>query len=149
MSPKDSHKYYKSVKCMNFLCNKTCVEVSMTDLWLSIHHNVHWYLIWYGLLLHEVFLTLIIRAPRWVGHRCIQDLGDEERVAYRVMGFNWFLGMPYIWVNHRLQTDLIERWHIEYNTFHLSTREVMITLEDVYQILWVPSHGDAIRMIML
>ena len=50
--------------------------------------------------------------------------------------------------NYGLLTVLAKRWHNKNNTFHLPTREVMITLEDVYQILRVPSHGVVIRMIM-
>lgn len=64
------------------------------------------------------------------------------------MGFSYLLEIPHIWENHGLLTTLEKRWHREYNTFHLPTREATITLEDVYQILHVPIHGDAVSIIM-
>ena len=92
---------------------------------------------------------MIIRAPRLVGHQCVPDLDTKGRMTLRYMGFGWLLVMSYIRANNMLLTVLAERWHSEHKTFHLPTREVTITLEDVYQILQVHSHGDVVRMIML
>lgn len=45
--------------------------------------------------------------------------------------------MPAIRANRGLLTALCERWHSETCSFHLPTGEAMITLEDVYRILWI------------
>ncbi|KAH9304981.1 hypothetical protein KI387_009385, partial [Taxus chinensis] len=37
-----------------------------------------------------------------------------------------------------LTVSLIERWDLRTNVFHLPTREMTITLEDVYRILRLP-----------
>jgi hypothetical protein len=49
--------------------------------------------------------------------------------------------MPDLRVNHGLLTALVEGFHSEMNTFHLPQGEMMVTPEDVYQILRVPFHG--------
>lgn len=52
--------------------------------------------------------------------------------------------MPDIHVNHGLLTALVERFHSEHKTFHLSTREMTITLEDIYRILRIPFIGGRV-----
>ena len=44
---------------------------------------------------------------------------------------------------------VVDRWHSEHKTFHLLTSEATITLEDVYRILHVLSHNNAVSIIML
>lgn len=43
-----------------------------------------------------------------------------------------------ICVNHELLSALVKRFYSEHNTFHLPTREMTITPEDVYRILRIP-----------
>lgn len=60
------------------------------------------------------------------------------------MGLRWVIQMPHIRANHRLLTAVAEWWHSENNTFHLTTREALITLEDVYRILQVLCYGELV-----
>lgn len=82
------------------------------------------------------------------GLHCVWDLDDPGKDDLASMGFGFLLDMPHIQANHGLLTALAERWHSEHDTFHLPTGEATITLEDVYQILQVPSHGDPVSIIM-
>lgn len=54
------------------------------------------------------------------------------------------VGMPRYWVNHGLLTTLAEWWHSDDKTFHLSTKEMMITSKDVYRILHNPVMGELV-----
>lgn len=47
--------------------------------------------------------------------------------------------------NIGLLTTLAERWHSETSSFHLVTREVTMTLEDVWRILCILIHGEMIE----
>lgn len=42
-------------------------------------------------------------------------------------------------------TTLVERFHLEHNAFHLLTREMTITPEDIYRIIWIPFTGDIVE----
>lgn len=53
--------------------------------------------------------------------------------------------MPKIRENIGLLTALVERWHSETSSFHLSTGKVTVTLEDVWNILHIPIHGEMIE----
>ncbi|KAH9328853.1 hypothetical protein KI387_000961, partial [Taxus chinensis] len=46
--------------------------------------------------------------------------------------------------DHSLMVALIERWDPETNVFHLPTREMMVTLEDVYRILRLSIIGKVV-----
>ncbi|KAH9302293.1 hypothetical protein KI387_013876, partial [Taxus chinensis] len=46
--------------------------------------------------------------------------------------------------DHSLMVALIERWDPATNVFHLPTREMTITLEDVYHILRLPLVGEVV-----
>ena len=52
--------------------------------------------------------------------------------------------MPEIRSNSRLLTALAERWHSETSSFHLPTREVTVTLEDVWRILRILIVGELV-----
>lgn len=56
------------------------------------------------------------------------------------MALRHVLYMPEIRMNTELLTPLIERWYSETCTFHLSTSEMSINLEDHYRILRVLIH---------
>lgn len=49
--------------------------------------------------------------------------------------------MPRYIINRGLLIAFAERWHSDTNTFHLATGEITVTLEDCYQILWIPMVG--------
>ena len=82
-----------------------------------------------------------------VGFHIVQYLSDDEHAAISTIGLRWVIQMPHIWANHGLLTALAERWHSEHNTSHLPTGEALITLEDIYQILRVPCHGEPISLL--
>ena len=42
--------------------------------------------------------------------------------------------------------DLMERWDPNSNTFHLLTREIMITLKDLYRITRLPIRVKLVNM---
>jgi len=44
---------------------------------------------------------------------------------------------------------LIERWDHNSNTFHLPTREIMVTLEDIYKITRLPIRGKLMNMVLV
>lgn len=50
--------------------------------------------------------------------------------------------MPNIHVNHGMLTALVEHFHFEHNTFHLSIGEMTITPKDIYKILRILFVGD-------
>ena len=43
-------------------------------------------------------------------------------------------------VNHDFLTSLVEHFHSEMNTFHLSMGEMTVTLEEIWRILRIPFH---------
>lgn len=66
------------------------------------------------------------------------DPTDDDRVAIVACRLSHILFISYYWKNGALLTALAKRWHSEHNTFHLSTREIIVTPKDVYQILHIP-----------
>lgn len=60
-----------------------------------------------------------------------------QRGLFDTCGLSCLLHMPDIHLNHGLLTTLVEWFHLEHNTFYLSTREMTITFEDIYKILRV------------
>ncbi|XP_057816508.1 protein MAIN-LIKE 1-like [Cryptomeria japonica] len=76
--------------------------------------------------------------------RLVRDLSDAQRDHIGSCGFGYLLQMTDIHVNHGLLTVLVEQFHSEHNTFHLSTGEMTITLEDVYNIMRIPFVGDKV-----
>lgn len=81
-----------------------------------------------------------------VNLRHVTHLDDANRGRLEIVGFGWFLQMLHIWPNHGLLIALAEWWNSEHNNFHLPIIEATITLEDVYHILQVSSHGDFMRV---
>ena len=53
----------------------------------------------------------------------------------------------YIFHDRDMLIALMERWDLNTNTFHLPTREMIITLEDVYRITKLPIKGKLVNMI--
>jgi len=60
------------------------------------------------------------------------NLLEELSLSYLVFA-------DYIYHDRDMLTALMERWDPNLNTFHLSTGEMMVTLEDVYRSLGCPS----------
>ena len=87
---------------------------------------------------------MLIRALKVSRLLVLPYLSDEERAALYRMGLKLIIWMPHVRANHGLLTALAEWWHNEHNTFHLSTGEASITLEDVYRILRVPCHDELV-----
>ncbi|XP_059073796.1 uncharacterized protein LOC131874436 [Cryptomeria japonica] len=54
------------------------------------------------------------------------------------------VSMSDICVNRGLLSALVERFHLEHNTFHLLIGEMTITPEDVYRILRIPFSGGRV-----
>lgn len=52
--------------------------------------------------------------------RLSRELSDAERGHIGLCGFGYLLQMPDIHVNHGMLTSLVEHFHSEHNTFHLS-----------------------------
>lgn len=63
------------------------------------------------------------------------------RVHLASCGFEYLIRLLEIRVNHKILIDLIERFHSETQTFHLPTREITVTPEDMYKILCILFHG--------
>ena len=55
--------------------------------------------------------------------------------------FEGLFKVPNLKVDHALITSLVERWHLETHTFHLSHGEMGITLQDIDVMLGVPIDG--------
>lgn len=53
--------------------------------------------------------------------------------------------MPWIWALRSLMTILVEQWHNETSSFHLSVGEATITQEDVWQILQLSIHREIVE----
>jgi len=53
----------------------------------------------------------------------------------------------YIYHDRDMLTTLMERWDSNSNTFHLSTGEMTVTLEDVYRITRLPIRGKLVNMV--
>lgn len=64
--------------------------------------------------------------------RLVRDLLDAERGHIGLCGFRYLLQMPDILVNHSMSIALVECFHYEHNTFHLSVGEMIITPKDIY-----------------
>ena len=47
-------------------------------------------------------------------------------------------------IDHALITDLVERWRLETNSFHLPSGEATVTLEDVVYIYGLPIDGPMV-----
>jgi len=55
-----------------------------------------------------------------------------------VSGLHGLIYIGYSTVTHAMIHALCERWHTETSSFHLPVGEVMITLDDVYNLLHLP-----------
>ena len=54
--------------------------------------------------------------------------------------------VDYVFHDHDMLIALMERWDLNYNTFHLPTDEITVTLEDVYRITRLPIKGRLVNM---
>ena len=59
-------------------------------------------------------------------------------------GFDGLYRIGHDTLDWGLTTSLVKRWRPEIQTFHLSVREMMITLQDVTIILGLRIHGPPI-----
>lgn len=59
-------------------------------------------------------------------------------------GLTSLIDIPQYRINRGLLTALAKRRHSDHNTFHLATREMEVTLEDVYCILKIPVVGELV-----
>lgn len=75
----------------------------------------------------------------------IPDLDTATVRHIDVCGLRHLLYMPEIRINKGLLTILIERWHSDHNSLHLPTREISVTLEDVYRILCIPITSELVQ----
>ncbi|KAH9314735.1 hypothetical protein KI387_023362, partial [Taxus chinensis] len=66
-------------------------------------------------------------------------------ILLKAVGLGPVARMPSIVLDHGLLTALAERWHSESQCFRLPTREMTVTIEDVWQILRVPMMGTLIK----
>ena len=72
------------------------------------------------------------------------QLTDAERRLIRHCGLLCVLELPRFQMNRGLITVVTERWHSETNTFWLPQGEMTITLEDVYRLLQILTHGEIV-----
>ncbi|XP_059076277.1 protein MAIN-LIKE 1-like [Cryptomeria japonica] len=75
----------------------------------------------------------------------VSELSQDAVRHIDACSLRHLLYMPDIMHNRGLLTTLAERWHNEYNTFHLPTGEISITLEDVYRILHIHFTGELVQ----
>ena len=68
----------------------------------------------------------------------------DERGILVGLGLYHVTFMPEVRGNGVLLTTLTERWHSETSSFHLPIGEATLTLEDVWNILRIPIHGDLV-----
>ena len=69
---------------------------------------------------------------------------EGEREVLDRLGLYHITFMPEIRSNSGLLTALAERWHSETSSFHLPTREAIVTLEDVWKILGISIAGELV-----
>ena len=55
-------------------------------------------------------------------------------VRIKGIGLGYLMRLPHTHNYMAMVTTLCERWHSETGTFHLLTREMTVTLKDVYKI---------------
>ena len=60
------------------------------------------------------------------------------------LGLSSLCQIPALLVNHGLLTALVEHFHSKTNTFHLPQGEMIVTPEDIYQILRIPFNGPRV-----
>ncbi|KAH9298633.1 hypothetical protein KI387_030315, partial [Taxus chinensis] len=69
----------------------------------------------------------------------------EMAILLEAVGLGLVIRMPSILLDHGLLTVLVKRWHNESQCFRLPTSEMIVTIEDVWQILRVPMMGTLIE----
>lgn len=67
---------------------------------------------------------------------------EVERLGMLKLGF--ITCMPVVCTHLAMMTTLIKRWHSETSSFHLSTSEATITLEDVWHFLRLSIQGECV-----
>ena len=71
----------------------------------------------------------------------LRSLDAGELAHIDRLGLSSLCRIPAVTVNHSLLTALVERFHLEMNTFHLPVGEMTITPEDIWRILRIPFHS--------
>ncbi|KAK1273866.1 hypothetical protein QJS04_geneDACA021903 [Acorus gramineus] len=62
----------------------------------------------------------------------------------RASGFYYLTQIGYTRSDHRLLQALVERWRLEFNTFHLRHGEMTVTLQDVAVLTGLPIDGKPV-----
>jgi len=81
-------------------------------------------------------------AQRWPQSQVDWNLLEELSLSY--LAFS-----DYIYHDRDMLIALMEKWDPNSNTFYLSTREMIVTLEDVYWITRLPIRGKLVNMVLI
>jgi len=65
------------------------------------------------------------------------------------LSLSYLVFVDYIYHDRDMIIALMERWDPNSNTFHLSTGEITVTLEDVYRITRLPIRGKLFNMVLV
>ncbi|KAL3506881.1 hypothetical protein ACH5RR_032263 [Cinchona calisaya] len=77
------------------------------------------------------------KLDRWI-------LTDKQIELVKKAGFGFLRLIPAISLDNPLISALVERWRRETNTFHFTTGEMTVTLEDVAYLLGLPIDGEPV-----
>lgn len=113
-------------------------------VWIGFWYLCFWWGNWYWTCFavwHECIGVVQSRERFLRSWSLIPWLTHADRDIIERCGLSSLLEMPRFIVNRGLLTTLAEMWHSDTNTFHLATGEITVTLEDCYQILWIPVVG--------
>lgn len=142
------------------ICLKTSAKTPITGLFLLEASYIIRLWKWSGISSIHISYTLI-RERLCIYLNCFliaQELGtfrcipinrnndklslNETQISYvRQTRLHRLADMEDTRIDHALITELVERWSPETNTFHFSTGDATVTLEDVAYIYRLPING--------
>ena len=96
------------------------------------------------MVMEEDLPLLRTRVHRPPGLILRHGMTEGEREVLVSLGLYHIMFMPKIRSNNGLLTALAERWHSKTSSFHLSTEEAIVTLEDVWHILRIPIYVELV-----